>query len=77
MKMVNQLWSNVLWGQRGNFLSMPTDCPQRDERLGWMGDAKVFWRKASFNRLLLQTTYPSCGYMIEHGATTMWGTMEW
>jgi alpha-L-rhamnosidase len=47
--MVNQLWSNILWGQRGNFLSVPTDCPQRDERLGWMGDAQVFWRAASFN----------------------------
>ncbi len=47
--MVNQLWSNILWGQRGNFLSVPTDCPQRDERLGWMGDAQVFWRTASYN----------------------------
>jgi len=47
--LVNQLWSNILWGQRGNFLSVPTDCPQRDERLGWMGDAEVFWRAASFN----------------------------
>lgn len=47
--MVNQLWSNILWGQRGNFLSVPTDCPQRDERLGWMGDAQVFWRTAAFN----------------------------
>ena len=47
--MVDQLWSNILWGQRGNFLSVPTDCPQRDERLGWMGDAQVFWRAASFN----------------------------
>jgi len=46
---VNQLWSNILWGQRGNFLSVPTDCPQRDERLGWMGDAELFWRTASFN----------------------------
>ncbi len=48
-QMVNQLWSNILWGQRGNFLSVPTDCPQRDERLGWMGDAQVFWRTASYN----------------------------
>jgi alpha-L-rhamnosidase len=48
-QIVNQLWSNILWGQRGNFLSVPTDCPQRDERLGWMGDAEVFWRTASFN----------------------------
>lgn len=47
--MVNQLWSNILWGQRGNFVSVPTDCPQRDERLGWMGDAQVFWRTASYN----------------------------
>jgi alpha-L-rhamnosidase len=46
---VNQLWNNILWGQRGNFLSVPTDCPQRDERLGWMGDAEVFWRTATFN----------------------------
>ena len=47
--MVNQLQSNILWGQRGNFLSIPTDCPQRDERLGWTGDAQVFVRTASFN----------------------------
>src|SRR6185312_10561006 len=47
--MINQLWSNILWGQRGNFMSVPTDCPQRDERLGWMADAQVFWRTASYN----------------------------
>ena len=46
---VNKLWNNILWGQRGNFMSIPTDCPQRDERLGWMGDAQVFWRTASYN----------------------------
>ncbi len=46
---VQQLWNNILWGQRGNFVSIPTDCPQRDERLGWMGDAQVFWRTASYN----------------------------
>ncbi|CAG2183513.1 unnamed protein product, partial [Oppiella nova] len=40
--MVNKLYSNIHWGQRGNFLSVPTDCPQRDERLGWMGDGEVF-----------------------------------
>ena len=44
---VNQLHSNVVWGQRGNFLSVPTDCPQRDERLGWTGDAQVFAATAS------------------------------
>jgi alpha-L-rhamnosidase len=47
--MVNQLWSNILWGQRSNFVGVPTDCPQRDERLGWTGDAEVFWRTASYN----------------------------
>lgn len=49
---VNQLEGNILWGQRGNFLSVPTDCPQRDERMGWMGDAQVFWRTAAFNTQL-------------------------
>ena len=48
--MVNQLISNVNWGQRGNFVSVPTDCPQRDERLGWMGDAQIFARTATYNR---------------------------
>jgi len=47
--MVNQLWSNILWGQRSNFVGVPTDCPQRDERLGWSADAQVFWRTASYN----------------------------
>jgi len=47
--LINQMWSIGIWGQRGNFLSIPTDCPQRDERLGWMGDAEVFWRTGSYN----------------------------
>jgi alpha-L-rhamnosidase len=47
--LVNHMWSIGIWGQRGNFLSIPTDCPQRDERLGWMGDAGVFWRTGSYN----------------------------
>jgi alpha-L-rhamnosidase len=47
--MLNQLWSNILWGQRSNFVGIPTDCPQRDERLGWMADAQVFWRTATYN----------------------------
>ena len=46
---VNQLVSNVRWGQKGNFLDVPTDCPQRDERMGWTGDAQVFCGTASFN----------------------------
>ena len=45
----NQLLSNIVWSQRDNFLDVPTDCPQRDERLGWTGDAQVFARAASLN----------------------------
>ncbi len=45
---LNQLFSNIVWGQRGNFLDVPTDCPQRDERLGWTGDAQVFIRTACY-----------------------------
>jgi alpha-L-rhamnosidase len=47
--MVNKLWSNILWSQRSNFVSVPTDCPQRDERLGWTGDSEVFWRTATYD----------------------------
>jgi len=47
--MVNKLWQIVQWGQRSNFVGVPTDCPQRDERLGWSADAQVFWRTASYN----------------------------
>lgn len=46
--MLNQLHSNVTWGMRGNFLDVPTDCPQRDERLGWTGDLAVFAPAAAF-----------------------------
>jgi alpha-L-rhamnosidase len=48
-ELVNQLWRNIRWGQRGNFLSVPTDCPQRDERLGWLADAQVFLPTATLN----------------------------
>ncbi|MBO5859852.1 MAG: family 78 glycoside hydrolase catalytic domain [Clostridia bacterium] len=46
---INKLFSNIVWGQRGNFLDVPTDCPQRDERLGWTGDAQVFIKTAAYN----------------------------
>jgi alpha-L-rhamnosidase len=46
---LNRLYQNIVWSQRGNFLSVPTDCPQRDERLGWMGDAQVFAPTAARN----------------------------
>lgn len=47
--LLNQLQHNIVWGQKGNFVDVPTDCPQRDERLGWTGDAQVFVRTAAFN----------------------------
>ncbi len=46
---VNKLFSNIIWGQKSNFVDVPTDCPQRDERLGWTGDAQVFVKTASYN----------------------------
>ena len=46
--LLNRLFSNIVWGQKGNFLDIPTDCPQRDERLGWTGDAQVFARAACY-----------------------------
>ncbi len=47
--LVNRIWQNILWGQRSNFVSVPTDCPQRDERLGWLGDVFAFGPTACFN----------------------------
>ena len=47
--LLNQLQHNIVWGQKGNFVDIPTDCPQRDERLGWTGDIQVFARTAAFN----------------------------
>lgn len=46
---LNRLFDNIIWGQKGNFVDVPTDCPQRDERLGWTGDAQVFARTACLN----------------------------
>ncbi len=48
-KLLNQLQHNIQWGQKGNFVDIPTDCPQRDERLGWTGDAQAFARTAAYN----------------------------
>ncbi len=47
--LLNQLFRNVVWGQRGNYVEVPTDCPQRDERAGWTGDAQFFARTATYN----------------------------
>lgn len=48
--MINQLYSNITWTQRSNFIDIPTDCPQRDERLGWTADAQVYVKSAIYNR---------------------------
>lgn len=50
--LLNQIWSNSFWGLRGNIMSVPTDCPQRDERLGWMGDGQIFAPTAFYNMRL-------------------------
>jgi alpha-L-rhamnosidase len=47
--LVNQLYSNIVWGQRGNYLEVPSDCPQRDERMGWTGDTEFFVPTAAYN----------------------------
>ena len=72
--MVNKLWTIIQWGQRSNFVGLPTDCPQRDERLGWTADAQVFWRTATFNMDL--TTFSQKFAADIHGtqaATPMYG----
>lgn len=46
--LIDKIWRNAVWSQRSNLVGLPTDCPQRDERLGWMGDAQVFWNTASY-----------------------------
>lgn len=48
-ELVNRLHANIVWTQRSNFLSVPTDCPQRDERMGWLGDAQVFFETSAYN----------------------------
>jgi alpha-L-rhamnosidase len=47
--LINKFWRNTTWTQRGNFVEVPTDCPQRDERLGWTGDAQIYCRAAMYN----------------------------
>ncbi|MGI4787542.1 MAG: family 78 glycoside hydrolase catalytic domain [Janthinobacterium lividum] len=70
--MVNQLVSNINWGQRGNFISVPTDCPQRDERLGWMGDAQIFVRTATYNRDVA-AFYENWMYSVSDGQSAAGG----
>ena len=49
LPLLNKLFENIIWGQKGNFLDIPTDCPQRDERLGWTGDIRAFIKAAAYN----------------------------
>ena len=78
--LINSLWSNILWGQRSNFVGVPTDCPQCDERLGWTADAQVFWRTATFNMDLAafsrKFTADIRGTQIGSSATSMGGGPE-
>ena len=62
--MINQLQHNILWGQKGNFVDVPTDCPQRDERLGWTGDAQVFIRTACFNMDVVGSSPSGCAIWL-------------
>ena len=86
--LLNRLYQNIVWGQRSNYLEVPTDCPQRDERLGWSGDAQVFIGTgaycmdiAAFFTAWLRTyndaQYPDGGYPnvapIGHGVSPAWG----
>jgi len=61
---INKLFSNILWGQRGNFQTIPTDCPQRDERQGWTGDAQVFARTATYFSPWVEKFYERWFYSV-------------
>lgn len=67
-EMVNQLHKNVVWSMLGNFVSLPTDCPQRDERLGWTGDIQVFANTANY---LFDTSGFLEGWMRDVASETM------
>ena len=68
---LNRLWRNIVWTQRANLYSVPTDCPQRDERMGWMGDAQVFWRTASYD--MDMTAFGEKWLADVRDAQTAWG----
>ncbi|WJM29987.1 family 78 glycoside hydrolase catalytic domain (plasmid) [Novosphingobium resinovorum] len=73
---LQRLWLNTLWSQRSNFVGVPTDCPQRDERLGWTGDAQVFWDAAAFNMDVTAFTRSYCRILRDvqgkDGAYPLW-----
>lgn len=73
---LQRFWLNTLWSQRSNFMGVPTDCPQRDERLGWTGDAQVFWGAAAFNMDVAAFTRSYCRVLRDvqgsAGAYPLW-----
>ncbi len=71
---VNKLFENTLWGQRGNFLDVPTDCPQRDERMGWTGDAQVFFGTAAYN-MDVSAFYSKFCYDLMHEQRAVGGSV--
>ena len=87
--LINKIYSNIVWSQRSNYFDVPTDCPQRDERMGWTGDAQVFFRTASYNMDLAaffkkwmvdvedgmfdDGRFPSTAPMIYNGYAAGWG----
>jgi alpha-L-rhamnosidase len=76
---VQKLWQNTIWSQRSNFVGIPTDCPQRDERLGWTGDAQIFWDTAAYNMDVASFTRSYCREMRAAqragGAFPVWAPM--
>ncbi len=66
---INKLFNNIVWGQRSNFLAVPTDCPQRDERLGWTGDANIFCRTATYN-MMTEPFYKRWFYTVRDQKST-------
>lgn len=70
--LINQLQSNIVWSQIDNFVDVPTDCPQRDERLGWTGDAQIFFRTATFNRDVQDFFYKWMLDLISDSETHGW-----
>lgn len=67
---INRLFENILWGQRGNFQAVPTDCPQRDERQGWTGDAQVFARAATYFSPWVDKFYDRWFYALRDNQAT-------
>jgi alpha-L-rhamnosidase len=79
--LLRQLQHNIQWGQKGNFLDVPTDCPQRDERLGWTGDAQAFSRTAAYNmdvhNFFSKWLKDVAADQTDNGMVPLWFPMYW